>query len=256
MLIGAMASATANWKRPWQDDDRNQTAKYESPGLSQGTPGHPSASRFRSDKEDAYSQGKEVSQGPRSSMDAKDGYTGAYTQGAPRDSINGVNHHQAGLQPSPAIPSKRARLDTSPMQDRRHEVDLGSRSFSQHAPQRPTQQAGYLEPRMTDKPPRAELTRRQGFMSLVGPPPYEPLAAQRSHDMSTLNGNRNRIREEIRRDCSVCEKAQTLAPQLASGLHGLHKQLRNVLDRAKPGSTLDVSIERLQKKSIEDLTSM
>ena len=251
-----MASATANWKRPWQDDDRNQSGQFETPGFSQGKPDNPRASPFRSEKEDVYNQGKQVSQGPRSLLGAKDEHPAAYTQGVPRDSINGGPHQHPSLQPSLAVPSKRARLDTSPMQERRHEPGFGPRAFSQHAPHRPTEQVGYLEPRISDDPPRGEMSRRQEFMSLVAPSPYEPSTAQRPRDMPDTNCSRNTAREEARRDCPVCEKAQSIAPHLASGLQGLHKQLRHVLDRGKAGSTPEVSTRLLKLKIADVLTSM
>ena len=234
-----MASASANWKRPWQDDDKSQSRTSESHRPSQQRTDDPQG------KEHAYRPELSTPRDPQPVSATQDEHRSALVQRTSFDSTNGMNEEHAALRSSPTLPSKRVRLDTSPVHDRWHEQGPSSRSLSQHAPHRPTKQVGYLEPRITDDAAQGETTRRQGFMSLVGPSPYEPIpsAAQRPRDMSTLTANRNLIREDTRRNCSTCKKACGLAPHLAEGLQTLQKQLKNVLDRGKNGAMSEVSTD-------------
>ena len=238
-----MASGGTNWKRPWQEDQRYQTTRLDGPAPSQTVLGDSQASPLHSQIEGQPRQAPAAPHLSQSLPASQEPQQIPPMQGG-SELLNGSGDKYPSTRSSPTSSSKRPRLGASPVNDRRYEPDAGSRSFSQHPPHRPTRQAGYLEPRISDSSPREDMSVRQGFMSLVGPSPFEPIpsAAQRPHDMSHLTENRSLIREDITRPCDVCDRAKTLAPELANGLQRLHKDLRHIHERSKGGPTLEVRL--------------
>ena len=237
-----MAAGGSNWKRPWQDDGGSQyhRSPFSGPVQSASENAHPLLPR---DAAEGISRKEQsMAQGSRSSSSTREEHPSLARQSVYHELANGSRDHAPSMHSSPTLSSKRVRLDAAPAEQRRFEPsDAGA--MSQYPPRHPGSQTGYLEPRSTNgRPPQPSSARRDGFMSLVGPPPYEPIpsAAQRPRDMSSLIDNRSLIREDTNRNCSVCEKANALAPKIAKGLQRLHKQLKHILEKGKNDAAPEV----------------
>ena len=240
-----MAAQGPNWKRPWQDDGSLQGSRLDFP---EPTLRNSNSSSLPVSDEGVRNE-PSAEQTPKCQSAAKDEHSGTARQSAYYELINGSNERDPSAHSPPILSSKRARLDAAKGDEREHEQKTGPRQMSQYAPHRLGTQTGYLEPRVTkNRPQQQAATRQEGFLSLVGPSPYEPIptAAQRPPDMSAFAGNHGLIREDTNRNCWVCDKARLRAPEIANGLQRLHRQLKHVLERGKSTSALEVRSDVLE----------